>query len=786
MLYNGLLLLMLLPILFLFYSAVEIYRRNPARAENRAACIVMLLLLALFLIDFAQLIAVHSRVFRLTAFLKYPLTLLAAGTSIYMNLLFARNYHRIPRTIGVFAVLGPVFAYAVQLTLYGPSFFIARIEEHGRWTFERPTHALLYYLSVCGAYSVANMAIAFAAWRRSDARFDQARFLVLLRANAAYIVSTAICIAVGIVCERRHIALPSTITLVPVLIWGAALRLLMMNADILPRLARKYEVLFRMSPAPIMILDRHGRIMEANPQAAKLFGLDAGAKGRQRLDALLMPDDRKLFNDMYTHHFPNICWKDKEMTMLGEEGNVLTVLMDMGMMAEDGEPCGLAIIRDITKRKQVERYTEYLARHDTLTGLPNRNAFKLALEEAIADDTRGRQAFDAVLLVDLDRFKLINETLGHQHGDDVLKIIAARFRERLQTDTLLARAGGDEFMLLLRGADEYDELIRVAEKLLSALEEPVVLFGSEYYLSASIGISLFPGDGETADAVIKNADIAMYHAKSNGGSQYRFFSQEWNASIKRMVDMEASLRRALDEKEIYVVYQPQTDIASGRTIGAEALLRWNSKDFGMVPPSDFIPIAEETGLIIKLGQWVLEEACKEAKRWEREGWSGMTISVNVSAKQFMQPDFAEMVKRVLNETGLEARKLCIEITESIVIDKLKFTLKMLDDLVGIGIGIAIDDFGTGYSSLSLLRQLPISVLKIDKSFVSEMVEVQSVRAIVAAMITMSHQLGKSVVAEGIESEQQMAWLQDMRCDVGQGYYIDKPLSAEAMLHRLSS
>ena len=311
-----------------------------------------------------------------------------------------------------------------------------------------------------------------------------------------------------------------------------------------------------------------------------------------------------------------------------------------------------------------------------------------------------------------------------------------------------------------------------------------MLLGAEYYITASVGISLFPGDGVTADAIIKNADIAMYHAKSSGGNQYRFFSKELNASIQRMVDMEASLRRAFDEHEFYVVYQPQIDIESGETIGAEALVRWNSKEYGIVSPADFIPLAEQTGLIKRLGQWVLEEACREAKRWERAGRTSLTISVNVSAKQFKQPDFVDIVKGILHSTGLDPAKLCIEITESVVIDKLMFTLKLLDELATMGIGISIDDFGTGYSSLSLLRQLPISMIKIDKSFVAEMVEERSVRAVVAAMITMTHHLGITVVAEGIESERQMAWLREMGCDKGQGYYIDKPLSAERMQARL--
>ncbi|MBO7746377.1 EAL domain-containing protein [Paenibacillus sp. MWE-103] len=783
MFYDGHLLLMLVPILFLFHASVVIFRRNPAGPENRAACMVTLLLLLLFILDFAQLIVPHSAIRTLTAAAKYPAMLLAAGAGFCLHVVFTRNYHRIPPRAGIAAALLPFAGYMLQLALSGPSAFIARVDEHGHWTREAPTAALGVYLSAGCAFMLLNAALAIMAWRRSDARFDRSRFLALLRTDLVYLAAAAALAVFGAL-VGRHALIPSTYMLLPGLAWSVALSLMMINSDFLPRLSRRYEVLFQMSPAPILIVDAAARIRDANPKAREMFGLRGEPGQAEYLEPLFAAEDRELFREMYAS-YPDIRWHSKELAMRGADGQPLSVLLDMETMAENGEPYGIAIIRDITQRKSIERRTDYLARHDLLTGLPNRSAFKRSLDEAMASKNDA-PTFDAVLLVDLDRFKLINDTLGHQCGDDVLKIISGRFRDCLGEEHLLARAGGDEFMLLVRGAAEFDEIIRVAERMQGALEAPVFVLGGEYYTTASIGISLFPGDGATADAIIKNADIAMYHAKSNGGSQYRFYSKELNASIKRMVDMEASLRRALEENEFYVVYQPQTDIASGRTIGAEALVRWNSKAHGRVSPADFIPLAEQSGLILKLGQWVLEEACREAKRWEQAGWTSLKISVNVSAKQFKQPDFADVVKDILKDTGLDPRKLCIEITESVVIDKLMFTLKMLDELVALGVEISIDDFGTGYSSLSLLRQLPISVIKIDQSFIAEMVEVQSVRSVVAAMITMSHHLGKTVVAEGIESEQQMAWLREMGCDNGQGYFIDKPLTAELMRARLKN
>ncbi len=782
LLYELYLLFMLTPMYFLLHSAIEIYRRNPVTAENRSASFTMLLLFLLFLTDYAQLIIPIENVAALMAYVKYPITLFTGGCSLVLHIVFTSKYQRISLRAGITVTVIVLTVYFVQLGLYGPFYFIDEVEPNGHWPLERPSAALGAYLLIVLGFFVINCLLSFSAWRKSNARFDKKRYAILIRTNMIYLTTVILCTAAAVTLSP-YLSLPSTITIFPVLAWGAAIRFMMVNNDFLPSPTRKYEVLFQISPAPILILDRFARIKEANPRAKEMFGLECGGDPAVDFESFFTPEDRAVFRDMYLNDFPNIGWHGKEMALFGGNGQLMTVLMDMETMAENGEPYGLAILSDITQRKEVEQYTDYLAHYDILTGLPNRLAFKQALNCALASHDES-QAFAAVLLVDLDRFKMINDSLGHQYGDDVLKVISARFREGLPPEAVMARAGGDEFMILVRGASEYEEIIRNVEKLHLILESPVILLGREFFITASIGISLIPSDGVLADTIIKNADIAMYHAKSSGGNQYRFFSKDLNASFKHMVEMEANLRKALENKEFIVLYQPQININNGNTIGAEALIRWNSKEYGMVPPSDFIPLAEQTGLIWKIGQWVLEEACKEAKGWEAAGWKSLVVSVNVSAKQFKQPDFVDMVKNVLRESGLSAEKLCLEITESVVIDKLEVTLKMLDELVAMGVQISIDDFGTGYSSLSILRQLPISAIKIDRSFICEMLEVKSVHTVVYAMISMTHNLGKTVVAEGIESEEQLRWLKEMGCNKGQGYFIDKPLTAEKMKARL--
>ncbi|MBC8079724.1 MAG: diguanylate cyclase, partial [Gorillibacterium sp.] len=647
------LLLLLAPIIFLWYSTVDIYNRNPMMLENRVAAFTMGLLFILFLTDYAQQLIPYEYIFELNAYLKYPITFLSGGASLILHKVFTRKYKLMSYRSTIILASVPFLTYMIYLCWKGPTYFFHSVAVEGRWTMEQPKQTLFICLTLLIIISILNNYLAIRAWFKSSARFDKKRFTILLRSNIIYLSALLVFTSVTLILSGFiSMPIPSTFPILPTLVWGITIRFMMVNSDFLPSSKRKYEVLYNISPVPIILLDRYAFIREANPSAEEMFGFDHGALENISFGNFLLDIDRMVFLDNYLTHFPNIRWYGKELTVQGSDGETKTILIDMDSMAENGEPYGLAIIRDITKRKEVEEHTAYLAHHDILTGLPNRMFFRTELEASLGQEHVIHE-FAAILLIDLDRFKMINDTLGHQSGDEALKVVTARFRNCVYPEDMLARIGGDEFTVLIRKVSEYSNIIQLADRLLEAIQAPVTLQERDFFISASVGISVFPTDGQTADILIKNADIAMYHAKSNGGNQYQFYSKKLNATIKQEIEMENSLRRALDRNEFVLHYQPQIDISSGRIIGAEALLRWDSPEYGRVSPLDFISLAERTNLILSIGRWVIEEACREAKGWEVRGWTSLLVSVNVSVKQFMQPEFIGMIKTILQETGLQ-------------------------------------------------------------------------------------------------------------------------------------
>lgn len=427
----------------------------------------------------------------------------------------------------------------------------------------------------------------------------------------------------------------------------------------------------------------------------------------------------------------------------------------------------------------MRRLKSLAERRDPLTKLMNRYQFNAVLESALAD-IEPKQGLLSVLLIDLDRFKVVNDTLGHSAGDEALIGVADRLQQLIGDLHLLARLGGDEFAVLFKYAREYEDIIKMAEEVLAAFQHPVTLQGQDFYFGGSIGISVYPYDGSTSDTLMKKADIAMYNAKRSGGNQYRLYTDEMIKQVQRNVQMEKHLRRSLERNEWVLHYQPQFDIRSKKLVGAEALIRWQSEELGMVYPGDFIGLAEQIGLINDIGRWVIQEACSQGKRWQDEGWENFMISVNVSSKQLDEPFFVKNVQAILHSSGLHPSHLCLEITESMVVNKLNAARSMLDELVQLGIHIAIDDFGTGFSSLSVLRQLPISIIKIDRSFITDMVRDRDGLSIVKTIVSMGHELNKHIVAEGVETEEQEEHLRQLSCDKAQGYYYHKPLPLAKM------
>ena len=427
----------------------------------------------------------------------------------------------------------------------------------------------------------------------------------------------------------------------------------------------------------------------------------------------------------------------------------------------------------------------HLAHHDFLTDLPNRMLLSDRVANAIALARRhGKQC--AVLFLDLDRFKHINDSLGHPIGDQLLQSVAQRLVACVRGSDTVSRQGGDEFVVLLSEIEHAEDAALSAEKILLALAAPHSIAENELHITASIGISIYPEDGQDAETLIRCADTAMYHAKDKGRNNYQFFTEDMNVRAVERQFLEGSLRRALERQEFVLHYQPKINLQTGAITGVEALIRWRHPERGLIPPAQFVPIAEDCGLIVPIGRWVLREACRQAQAWIDAGLPPMPVAVNISALEFQSKDFLDGVRAILKETRLNPRYLELELTESVLMQDAESTAPALIALKAIGVRLAIDDFGTGYSSLSYLRQFPIDTLKIDQSFVREITAGSLDDTIVSAMISMGRTLKQRVVAEGVETAEQFAFLRRQHCDEGQGYHFSRPVSAEEFVTLLKT
>jgi diguanylate cyclase (GGDEF)-like protein/PAS domain S-box-containing protein len=434
------------------------------------------------------------------------------------------------------------------------------------------------------------------------------------------------------------------------------------------------------------------------------------------------------------------------------------------------------ISREITEQKVAEEHIHHMARHDSLTGLPNRMMFSSLLNVAIPTAARYKRNF-AVMFIDLDRFKFINDTLGHEAGDSLLKEITARFKQALRASDVIARLGGDEFVVLVQEVSDREHAATVARKMLSAAIKPMLLVGQECRVTASIGIAMFPSDGADEQTLMKNADSAMYFAKEEGKNNFQFYSTEINSHSLERLTLETNLRRAMEHEEFTLNYQAKLDLKSGAITGVEALLRWQNAELGSVSPAKFIPVAEETGLIVHIGRWVLKTACEQNVAWQRQGLPPISMAVNLSVRQFADESLLDDIASILQETGMAPGLLELEITEGMLIHNIDRAIKLLTAIKQLGVRLAIDDFGTGYSSLGQLKNFPIDTLKVDRSFIRDLATDSEDKAITSAIIAMGKTLSLTVVAEGVETIEQQAFLREQACDEMQGYYFSKPIAA---------
>jgi diguanylate cyclase (GGDEF)-like protein/PAS domain S-box-containing protein len=449
-----------------------------------------------------------------------------------------------------------------------------------------------------------------------------------------------------------------------------------------------------------------------------------------------------------------------------------------------GRVTGAVIVfHDVSAARAMSVQMTHSAQHDVVTNLPNRLLLNDRITQSISLARRQKKHL-AVVFLDLDRFKCINDSLGHAIGDELLQSVSKRLLASVRASDTVSRQGGDEFVILLSEIANPEDAATSAKKILLSLSAPHYIGGQDLHIDGSIGISVYPEDGEDAETIIKSADTAMYHAKESGRNNFQFFKADMNVKAVERQSVEGSLRRALERQEFLLHYQPKVNLDTGEITGVEALIRWQQPDRGLVLPSQFVPIAEDCGLIIQIGHWVLREACRQARAWQNAGLPPLPIAVNVSAVEFREKGFVQGVRAILSETGLEARYLELELTEGVLMEDAESTASVLQELKRMGVHLAVDDFGTGYSSLSYLRQFPIDVLKIDQSFIHQITADPNVSSIVSAIIHMGKSLNHAVIAEGIETQEQRAYLQTQRCAEGQGFLFSRPLGAAQFAHLL--
>ncbi|KRE97698.1 diguanylate cyclase [Paenibacillus sp. Soil766] len=524
----------------------------------------------------------------------------------------------------------------------------------------------------------------------------------------------------------------------------------------------------------IIITDRDGIITEFNKFAEIITG-------SKKQDVINKPIPDAQTNDFIKEVLQTGKeYEDMELMLPPQKGqDELVCLFDAFPIRDENMQImgAFAQFRDITERYHTQKQINYLAYHDDLTGLPNRRFFTRHIDELLRNGIKEKSIF-AVMFLDLDSFKKINDTLGHNNGDALLKLVAERLKTCCHApNQLVSRMGGDEFTILMQEMTDHTEAIHVAEVIIKAFEKPFAVEGYEFYITASIGIAFYPQDGINGEMLMKNADIALYRMKEDGKNNYNIFKPSPNSSGIERLTLENSIRKALRSEEFVLYYQPQIDTLTGKIIGTEALVRWNHPTLGLVPPAKFIPIAEETGLIVPLGEWVLRTACIQNQIWKEKGYPPMSVSVNLSSRQFSKQNLVKTITEILLETHIDPQYLELEITESMTMN-VEVAIEVLGRLKELGIQICIDDFGTGYSNLYYLKLFSIDRLKIDQSFVRDIMTDSNDADIVATIIAMAHNLGIDVIAEGVETKEQLDFLRSQNCHEVQGFYYHRPLPAE--------
>ena len=541
---------------------------------------------------------------------------------------------------------------------------------------------------------------------------------------------------------------------------------------------RLHARIFEQSDEAILITDAQEKIVSVNPAFTRITGYSAAEVAGETPRKLRSGrHDAAFFQSMWQRLLDTGYWQG-EVWDRRKDGEIYPTWLSIGSVRNSADEIThyFSIFTDITDRKRAEGRMHHLAYFDALTGLPNRMQFSRLADQALMSSRR-KESFGAVLFIDLNRFKPINDTLGHEAGDKVLQETATRLRACVRGADVVCRLGGDEFVVGLFEIANREHAASVAQKLLATLDDPIVIEGRELKLGAAIGISIYPEDGMSTETLLRQADIAMYRAKQTGPDGMAFFNADMNQRAIDRLNLEAGLRRAIERDELLLYYQPKVNIKNGTIVGAEALVRWRHPERGLVPPAEFVPVAEESGLIVHVSNWVLEAVCKQIRQWMDTDFPAMHIAVNLSARDFSS-GLPARVQELLERYGIGAEWLELEITEGMLMHHTAAVIAMMEEITALGVSLSLDDFGTGYSSLSYLKRFPIDTLKIDRSFIISIPDDTDDCAIAGAIVGMSKQLKHNVIAEGVETTDQLVFLKGLGCDEIQGYLFSPPVPAE--------
>lgn len=545
---------------------------------------------------------------------------------------------------------------------------------------------------------------------------------------------------------------------------------------------QKFNTVFDCANIGMAILNLDGSLVKSNNAFYELFGYSETEMSHINFYRLIDSNDlntlqdymqQLMYNKITSHQGEQLCYQ--------KNGEYLWILSTLSIIRDKSEnPLYFIVqIQNITPQKKAEERLRHMAYHDPLTGLANRNKLEQFVHHILASSRRHQQSF-SLLFLDLDRFKNINDTIGHEAGDALLQVIAERLRSAVRNTDLVARLGGDEFVLVITDVKRTESVALIAQKILESVLQAIIIKGQEIYITTSIGISIYPYDGQNMQTLMKNADLALYRAKEHGRNNYQFYTVEMTGKAQERMALQNALGHALVKGEFSLNYQPKMNLKTRAITGIEALLRWKNKDYGMITPDEIIELAEETGLIIPVSDWILETASRQLKQWREAGHTNLTIAVNCSIRQFKQTTFADEVFNIITKVGIPANFLEIEVTEKIIMQDPENTLRMLYALKDLGVQIVIDDFGTGYWSLNNLRRLSVDKIKIDKSFIKQVGIDDTSASITSAIIAMVNKLGIKSIAEGVETKQQYDFLMREGCTEIQGYYLTQPLSEEPM------